>query len=331
MTRPGERLRALIAHVFGDSMCRRVIDPVVADLQHEYALVAPVRTWRRRFVHMRGIAAALHGLTTFGLSHASHVGRVCLRRSYPPVVGLTAGLVSGLIALLGIAGLALLEVPVGTASRITLLRLLLPSAFPIAVPVGFAVTLAIMSATERRTRAMICAAAVAASATVGWSLNHVVPDANQAFRIELYADRGRAPSRGATELGFGELLQVSRSREAQVSYSLRDRPGEPPPSFWLQARLALAAAPLIMALLTLGTTTQWASVRRRLLICSVTVGFLAWYLLIPRASYAVMIDSGTPAWLAAWVPNLVIAAISIVIRFKARRSKVGVLPPPSNF
>jgi hypothetical protein len=327
MKRPGEGLRAVVARVFGEAVCRQVIDPAVADLQHEYALVASGQGWRRRFVHIRGISAALSGLVTFGLLNALHERGVS--RSARPLVGVTLGVVSGLMALLGIASLGLLEVPIGTASRITLVPLLLPSAFPIAVPVGFAVSIAIMSASHRRTRAAIGAAAVAASAMVGWSLNHVVPDANQAFRVELYADRGRVPSRGATELGFRELLHVSQSREAQVSYGLTDRRGEPPPSFWLQARLALAATPLVLALLAFVTSTR-CTLARRFVMLGLAAGFLAWYVLIPRESYAAMIGSGTPAWLAAWLPNVVIAAISLVLRFQAPRIEVGALPPGSS-
>lgn len=313
MTRPGDRLRARVRCAFGEALCREVIDPILADLQHEHALLPPERRWRRRLVHMRGIAAALHGLVTVGLANGPQAIGATLGRSYPRRVAYAVGLMSTAAVTVGISGLSLLETGRRSASMFYLLGLLTPSAFPVAAPVGLAVMTALWSERQRKARGTLCISALVVSVLVGWSLNHLVPDANQAFRTAFYADLSRAPSRGATELSFEELLHVSRSREAQVAYLLDHRTGEPPPDFWLHARVALTMTPLVMMLLAFAATTRRSLVRQRLVLAGAAAAFLAWYVLITRDTYAALIEFGTPAWLAAWFPNLLLATAALVM------------------
>src|SRR6185503_5559849 len=56
--RPGSRLRSLARRMCSQSTMDRLIDPVIADLQCEYAqAIRDHRRWRRRWILLRGYLA----------------------------------------------------------------------------------------------------------------------------------------------------------------------------------------------------------------------------------------------------------------------------------
>jgi hypothetical protein len=60
MTRPGARLRSVATRFFDPSTMERLIDPAIADLQHEHdAAIRRGLVWRGRWVHTAGCIAAL--------------------------------------------------------------------------------------------------------------------------------------------------------------------------------------------------------------------------------------------------------------------------------
>jgi hypothetical protein len=58
MTRPGARLRSVATRFFDPSTMERLIDPAIADLQHEHDdAIHRGLVWRGRWVHIAGCVA----------------------------------------------------------------------------------------------------------------------------------------------------------------------------------------------------------------------------------------------------------------------------------
>src|SRR6185295_13556490 len=71
MTRPGTRLRSLAARLFDTSTMERLIDPAIADLQHEHEdAIRRGLVWRGRWIRLAGYAA-FWKVAAMGISRAS--------------------------------------------------------------------------------------------------------------------------------------------------------------------------------------------------------------------------------------------------------------------
>ena len=168
MTPPGDRLRRFVSRVCSDESMRRLVDPVIADLQFEYAdAKRRGHRWRARIVHIRGVAA---------------FAAVVARSVDAPTTG--ARLV---MSALGIAAVALpfllieLQHVIGRASRDDLVRLalmLLPSALVAAIPIGLS---AVMSITRRPSRRLAVVGSLALLLQLAW----IVPESDQVSRAVL--------------------------------------------------------------------------------------------------------------------------------------------------
>lgn len=220
MTRPGGRLRGIAARVCRAETMERLIDPLVADLQSEYA--AAVRrghVWRRRWVRVAGYAAfskvvafcALRG--SLGTLHDGiEDDRQTLRRT----VGFS---VSGIV----VATLVLLVLSLPTAhvwtrmepSQLRLVVYLAPHTLPLAIPVGLLLGilygLAGRAVSRRSQRAVLMISlvcSIASFATLAW----MIPAGNQAFR-QSYIGRD-AVDKSRNEMTVGELRQEIDSYKA---------------------------------------------------------------------------------------------------------------------
>jgi hypothetical protein len=72
MTLPGRRLRTVAARLLSPTTMERVIDPVIADMQSEYAEAASVeRSWKRRSAQWKGYLAFWATLVAYACEHTA--------------------------------------------------------------------------------------------------------------------------------------------------------------------------------------------------------------------------------------------------------------------
>lgn len=317
MTRPGTRLHDLARRLFDPRTMERLIDPAIADLQHEHdAAMRRGLIWRSRWVRVTGYAAVAKVAALAGLDHALH-GRSRDDRT----VGRT--IVFSLIAIVVLTAV-LLWPPLHDMRRPAAVTMawrflcLLPQALAVTLPLGlmFGILLALrnraLSRHVRRTVAVLASGcSVAAFVVVGW----VLPASNQAFRESM---AGMPVPRGLNELTISELAV----RDAPPAAGA---PGSTPRrlAFEFHLRLALAAAPLTLGLFSIGVIAR----RRRVygpvpVALAASMWALGYYTLMVDARSAVYQGHWLPPAAAAWAPNLVIVAMTLALfRGVSRRSE----------
>ncbi len=131
MTPSGEWFRAVASRVFDARVMERVIDPFLADLQKEYA-DARGSAWRRRWVSVAGCFTFLKLIVVCGCAESTHVVRRTTtedRRLLSRAVVVSV-IVAVAFVLLMVRGQAWQTVSAWSAI------LLMPSALPVAIPLG---------------------------------------------------------------------------------------------------------------------------------------------------------------------------------------------------
>ncbi len=316
MTRPGERLRRLGSRLFDRTTMERLINPAIADLQHEYdAAIRDRAAWRRRWIRVTGyvavwkvfvIAATEHGL---GLGEGSTADNRAVGRT---IVFSLAAMVAPTALFVGLP----LNVFRFSGHRVTswLVLYLLPQALAVSVPIGlpFGILLALrnrkVSTRVQWTLAglgFVCCAA--ALINVAW----LMPAGNQAFRLQTFRQLNSTPEgqilRGANELTLGELASKNPSK---LVWGMTSRQA----AYHLHFRFALAFAPLALGLFSLGATR---ATRRR--HGAVTMGLIALtaafgYYVFQYYSRRMGLFGGwmSPVF-AAWAPDLAFLAIALLL------------------
>ena len=138
MTRPGARLRVLASRLLDPSTMERLIDPAIADLQHEHdeAIRRGLR-WRGRVICLIGYGTCWKVLTIAAVRHA------VFERTAEDDRAVGRAIVFSLVAVLALTAVLVLPVlqstvlrrsDAGTASRLLLYSV--PSALVVAVPLG---------------------------------------------------------------------------------------------------------------------------------------------------------------------------------------------------
>jgi hypothetical protein len=289
MRRPGDRLRALAAHIFDAETMERLIDPVVADLQQEYAeALRAGRIWRRRWVRLAGYVA---------------FARVAAR---PLRVFLAVMFVV----------MTLLMVPPYLSAKYRGLYLL-PSSLVIAIPFALTIALA-LSRPDRQSRQRlrtVVAAGVICSGLCFVTLAWWAPSANQALRVSLARESGVCPAdsacngnsvRGLPELTIGELRrQVNWTRTVHAEWRAL--------YFTYYMRWAFSFASLSLVLLMLALHRR--AVARRWLVLVVLPILFGYYVLMNAGrAYGIAGDVAELTALAtAWMPNAVVILIASAI------------------
>jgi lipopolysaccharide export LptBFGC system permease protein LptF len=145
----------------------------------------------------------------------------------------------------------LLPLPVPLLFRALYLRALVPQALPLAIPVGltFAIAVglgghAVTQTTKRTIFAVVLLCCAASFATMEW----IMPQANQAFRIAVFRAAGNvgAPMKGNAEMRFRELR-----REIVIANRLGDVRHARTTAVALHTRWALPFGTLLMAMFAL--------------------------------------------------------------------------------
>jgi hypothetical protein len=211
MTRPGVRLRSLAARICSDRAMQRVVDPAIADLQHEYETAAREGLrWEARLTLCGGYVALAKVLSlcvfrAVFTNEAKSTTDAAVRRS--------AG-----IALLAFACFTLLLVlpPLADAripervSTTAYIVVLIPQAVPVAIPI--ALSLGILCGLRGRDWAPSVVWSVIGIGAIGCVVSlsmveWVIPAANQAWREMMASASGRTIIvRGAGESSLSELF-----------------------------------------------------------------------------------------------------------------------------
>jgi uncharacterized membrane protein len=294
----------LAARLLDPSTMERLIDPVIADLQREHAeAVRHGRLWRARWVLVASFIAFCK-VAAVALFAANRPGARAI------VVALSAA--APLTALAIGVGLASTPATIHTRGNMGwLIFYLVPQAIAISLPVCLALGLFVWirgagTGQSRRTILWLMRLAVLlAVANAGW----ITPAANTAYRNVVV---GAEALRGVNELSFIELGQ--RVYQGSPGGALD---GPLPMAFWLNARLALAIAPVLLGVLALTA----ASARRRrpaaVIVFTTLTVFVGCYLLFPDYEIASLMR-WLPAAAIAWLPTGFVMATALSVAASQR-------------
>jgi hypothetical protein len=326
MTRPGARLRVLASRLLDLPTMDRLIDPAIADLQHEYdAARRRGLVWRGRVMCFIGYCACWKVLTIAAVRHAvleraadddRSVGRA-IAFSLVAVIALTAVLVLPVLQ-----STTLRRSGAGTASRLVWYSV--PSALVIALPLGLVFGILLGLRNRRPTPRVkwtvaalggLCSAA--AFIIIGW----LMPATNQAFR-ELAA--GQHILRGFNELTLGELASGDAAR---LMWVMSGGVTAERLDLEFHFRVALAFAPLALALFSLGVTSAQRRVHGPITVALAALATcFGYYTLLNVTRQAIYRDSLlslAPVWMQ-WIPNLILLMIALLLlRPLAARAKAA--------
>jgi Lipopolysaccharide export system permease LptF/LptG len=312
MMLPGDYLRSLARRVCSPDTMRRIVDPLIADLQLEYRLaVADGRMWQARWRRISGYSAFWR---TLGLCAAtSAVARtrawaIADDNAIGRTLGYSAAAISTMALLLALLPFSQVERRMTDVNHGKLFVYLLPQAVPLAIAFGLPLGIVIARRGRSVTRRVVWSVlAIAVScATISFIVSGwVLPATNQAFRVLVSGQPNVA--RGANELTLPEVTArlAWLRRQASVNDTLAF-------AFSYHARLAASFAPIVTALfaLSLGTVT------RRTLVSSIVIALA----LIMYVGYGAVVVIGPalsggwpPLWAFIWFPNIMFGALSLVL------------------
>jgi Lipopolysaccharide export system permease LptF/LptG len=326
MTRPGGRLRVMAARVCGAKTMERLIDPLVADLQTEYAeAVRQGRVWTSRKLRMAGYVAFLKVIASCQLEGSMrplHGWTVDDRQTVARTIGIS---MAGIIAATVLTQLPFwLSVP--TATWEVQQRLLANSvlqAVPFALPVGLMLGILyglrgrIVSSRVKMTILVLAAVCSAASLlTLGW----ILPSATQAFRVFVHGDEAANFMKNSGQMTVGELGdQIDAYEATPMSGSRFAREL----TLEYHRRWAISCVALVLALLVLSAVSLRRAGRLVPLVAAFVV-YSAYYAVLRKAHTLGMSGALSP-FVAAWFPNVVfVLGSAALMAANSRRAKATV-------
>jgi len=310
--RPGARIRPIAARIFDPSTMTRLIDPAIADLQHEHEdAIRRGLGFRGRWIPIAGyigVWTVIAASTTVAVTHAISEWARADERAVGRTIGYSVAAIALVVAFFVSIPLSQLSQHVPTDKGMWIVLFLVPQALVVAIPLGllFGVLSGLRGrVATRRVRRSITAFAIMCSISafvlVGWT----IPAANQAFR-QLISGHRLAP--GLNELTLGQLAR----RPAQTGWFVSLTASRL--SFEFHFRLALAFASLVLGLFAVAVTSAWHGAYRvrSIVILGSLVSFVYYALLFwaRQAGYA----ADEPAAIAvAWTPNLVFLTTTLLV------------------
>jgi hypothetical protein len=308
MTRAGWRLRALAARWCDETTMARVVDPAIADLQFELdeasarrSALEYLRVW---FAGQTGFWKVLAWQLITG--HAG-AGRRAVEQTSPLVRLALVTALAVAFATMAFDGLVFVRLSqlLGARQPITVAVGFAIRALPLSIPVAL-MTVILWSRGRSKGYGLRSVLTVAAVASI---VSFVVqawigPLAGQRFRETM---TGYAMAQGVSELTLGELRHLVMTQPlvtplVRCSYEMR----------W-----SFAAAPLALACFAHVTADRWRRRRWWTRVIGVVGGLGYFGLLVWTARLGM--NGEVPAVVAAWVPNGVIAVLSIALSVSATR------------
>ena len=294
MTRPGTRLRSWASHLLDPSTMERLIDPAIADLQHEHEeAVRRGQLWRSHWMRIAGYVAFAR---VFAVAAGGGAGRDL--RDWNPAGDRALGRTT-LFFLAATIFVTVVSIwpPLQRAALLGrpvmwLAWYLVPQALSVAVPMGivFGILAGQRGRTPtRRTQWIIAALPLAISLAMFANVAWAIPASNQAFR-ELAA--GRPIVRGTNELALSVLRSVS------------------PPQF--HVHVAVAFSPLALGLFALAVAAKWRGVYGRIAMYATALATgMAYYALLYYTNAAAL-NGRLPA-MTGWLANAVFLAVALLL------------------
>jgi hypothetical protein len=310
MTRPGARLRSVAARVFDPSTMERLIDPAIADLQHEHDdAIRRGLVWRGRWVHTAGciavwkvMAASATTASTRAIGDWACADGCAVSRT----IGYSLATIAAIVALLMWAPLSAFSHRIPANQVAWMVIYLVPQALLLAIPLGL--MFGILSGLRGRvatTRvrwsvaALTIVCSIATFVLAAWTL----PAANQAFR-ELMA--GHRLRRGFNEM---TLVELARNPEYLGVSATANRF-----AFEFHFRLAMAFASLALGPFAIAVTAAWRGAYRvRGLVIVGSLTSIAYYVLLFWAREAGYAADQHANVAVAWVPNFVFLAMTLLL------------------
>jgi hypothetical protein len=318
---PGMWLRALAARLCDANAMTHLIDPIVADLQHEHAEARrDGATWRGRRVRLAGCVALIKVLTLHRGGRAMEaLQRITTNES------MLARVVSYSMLAMAAATTVLMLPPLQTLSQVDpmLALYMVPQALPLTIPFGLIVGILIAfggRVISRRVavRVLMLGAVCYALAfvTLGW----LVPFSNYAYRVRVAertgpsvmfdgSNSGEPLWKGPNELTLPEFrrmyLRVTTTGSAtglpKAGWdNLRDL------WFMYHLRWALPCASLVFVLVALSVTRHRRAVRIAVSLAAPAAYFCFLWLFGSSNALAV-----APPGVLAWLPNILVAGAAL--------------------
>jgi len=297
----GHRLRQWATRVCSAQTMARLIDPVIADLQHEYERAkADRRGLRAAIILLRGYWAFWKVFTLQVPAVLLREFRVSHRDSFVRMA------VPAAIAMVMACAALIVEPARSIRQRdmlgVWLVILLLPQAIPFSVPIsiftGIAYGLRRRPLTRRVRRFVLMlglAGTLVSASTIIW----VVPTANQTFRtvIARQVVIEGPPEMSSRELRDHALAWKSRGQTAKAGDLL----------FAFHARWALAGAALAFAIFGLGVTgLRLGRIATVLVAATAFVVYVTYFAELGQARSSSVFSHEGLAVTFAWLPNLLI-------------------------
>jgi hypothetical protein len=333
MKRPGDRLRLLASRVCQLHAMERLIDPVIADLQCEYA-AAQTRgqVWRGRWIRLAGYVAFWK---VFGMHTAART--VPAARNWLAADDRAIGRALGGVTVVATVVTAVLMLPplrmlIKTArdgraylhltggELVWLLLYSIPQALTIGIVIGvpFGILWGLRGRVlSSRSRGVVAALATAGALTVWFSQNTVMPAANQAFR-QLIANRRGVTNRSILARGANELSlwELSERIEAAKRGGRAADAGSLLQSFYM--RWVISVAPLVLGLFAIAVYaadgTGWKSMA---IGATATIAYITFYTAISLSGYW-SAASRVPPFALAWIPNVGVVLLTIKLFLRSR-------------
>lgn len=326
MTPPGLWLRAVAARLCDSKAMNQLIDPIVADLQHEHAgALRDGAIWRGRRIRLVGCLALIEVLLLYRGGRAMQILR---RINENDSVGARAVRHSALT--MAAATVLLMLPPLASLSQVDPLLVLymVPQALPLAIPFGLIV--GILSAfgghvVSRRAAGHVLLLAAVCSAlmfvTIGW----LVPSANYAYRVRVAERVGipvefEKPIQGAPLWKGPNELTLPEFRSIYLRVTTTNVATELPRAGWYNLhnlwfmyhlRWALPCASLVFALMALAVTRHRRAVRITALLAATAVYFYMFALAAPGPTRLSIAAQGVPPGVLAWLPNILLAGAAL--------------------
>jgi hypothetical protein len=299
----GSRLRAVAQRFCTPRTMERLIDPVLADMQHEVEHGARAGRTARLLASARAYVAFWKAVSLYLAIEVGHTASVRWRSgrgtTRAGLIAATATLVP--LTVLAAAGPLLSVAPAKRAPILVLL--LLPATLPFTLPVVLCAGIAASCRrrpVSRRMAAGVVAAALLASIVSFGTISWVLPDTNQAYRE---AAGGRPLPRGPGEWTPAAI-------RAQALEMKRDGLVRQAGSLMLEYHLRWALVGTTVTFALLGLALARVGVLAGLIMCALPFCYMHYVERLSTVSSSTF-SHETYAIAAAWAPQIVVILAAV--------------------
>ena len=296
---PGRTLHRLASFVCSTKSLERIVEPAIADLQNEYAdAVARRAHLRRAKALLRGYAAVLEVTIMCALHEPSAMNgeRHAIGRTLVWAFAMTVCVSAAVIIL------TLAIVPGIPPFYVSLMAsLVLPIAIPVGVTLAITFALRDRSMSRRTTWALVAAAVIAMTVSVGAMVSNV-PIASQSLRQSVSDALGgrTVVVKAATDVSAAAIQQ----QEAFAPPG--GRAGWPRRQAWTHhLLLALPFATPVLALFAVAVVRRHAPK-------TLAMGACVFYFTLVLAGEP-LVHHGMPAFAAAWLANVLTVVAALIV------------------